>query len=96
MAGFPFFSLIAIFFTLCRMTSNGAFYGSFVLFDDTAHNSTIAACNGMLLDLLRDIHMCRIVFADDQCTGRVHIDSVYDSRTDLSVDSGEYCLHNDT
>ena len=43
----------------------------------------------MLLDLLRDIHMCRIVFADDQCTGRVHIDSVYDSRTDLSVDSGE-------
>ena len=73
------------------MASDRGVYNS-VLCQAAVHNRTVFSGNGMHFELIGNALMCFVIFADDQGTGRVAVDAVYDPRTKYTVDAGKGAL----
>ena len=64
------------------------------------HDCTVFARDGMHLELCRNPLVCTVIFTDNQRSGRILINAMYDSRTKYTVNSGQiifavihYCIY---
>ena len=71
------------------MSSDRSMDRSLVIPDNTIDDSPVSAVYTVLFDLFRNKNMTLIIFADDQGTCGIHINTVYDSRTYLAIDTGK-------
>ena len=71
------------------MSSDRSMDRSLVIPDNTIDNPPVSAVYTVLFDLFRNKNMTLIIFADDQGTCGIHINTVYDSRAYLSIDTGK-------
>ena len=69
------------------MTSNRCVDHS-VFGQSSMHDCTVFARDGMHLELCRNPLVCTVIFTDNQRSGRILINAMYDSRTQYTVDSG--------
>ena len=84
---FSVFLIDSHFFAVNRMPSNRAFDGSLIFCYISADNANVDAVDGMFFDLLCNVYVTFIIFAYNQGTGGIHINTMNNSRTYLSVDA---------
>ena len=90
-AGVPFGH--AHFLAVRGMAANGRIHRTGIRFQIAANNTFIGARHGVILQLGCQHHMGQIVFCHRQQTGGILIDPVDDTRTQLSVDTGQIIPH---
>ena len=84
---FSVFLIDSHFFAVNRMPSNRAFDGSLIFCYISADNANVDAVDGMFFDLLCNVYVTFIIFAYNQGTGGIHINTMNNPRTYLSVDT---------
>ena len=87
-------------FALNGMPANGGFNGACILFHNSFYDSKITPRNRMLLNLFCNPDMGIVIFADNQSSGGIHVNPVYNARPDMAINPGKavpavihHCIH---
>ena len=86
---FTIFMIDGHFFTICRMPSNRSLYCSLILFQISLHNCPVASADTVTFQLFCQIPVSNIIFAYQQRSGGILINSVDNSGPHHSVNTGK-------
>ena len=75
--------------TIDRMTPDRCVYSPFIFFDISLNNCTISSFNTVFLKLFCKVSVHHIILTDQKSPRSVFIDTMNDTRTHNSIDSGE-------